>query len=279
MAQKIVRASDGREVKPASEEKKARKKVEAVEEAVEQPRKKEQKVVQAEPVKGSAAGYRIGAIVLWLLAITCEILAILALTKNFTIRFTQNGNTNMLILLIGLIVLDFIFAVAAAQLWKRANRIKPMSEKNKFLFYLWNELGVIMACICFIPLIILLLKNNKLDKKTKTIVTVIAAAALLIAGAASADWNPISAEQKAEAESTITDDVYWSTFGHKYHLDQDCQAIARSNTLYQGTVTEAIESGRSTLCSFCAKRHADELDLDALNVEKGVEEEAVAPAA
>ena len=280
MAQKIVRASDGREVKPASEEKKARKKVEAVEEAAEQPRKKEQKVVQAEPVKGSAAGYRIGAIVLWLLAITCEILAILALTKNFTIRFTQNGNTNMLILLIGLIVLDFIFAVVAAQLWKRANRIKPMSEKNKFLFYLWNELGVIMACICFIPLIILLLKNNKLDKKTKTLVTIIAAVALLIAGVASADFNPVSAEQKAEAESTITDDVYWTTFGHKYHMDLDCQAIVNSSTVYQGTVTEAIESGRSTLCSFCAKRHADELDLDALNVEKGVEEElAVEPAA
>ena len=280
MAQKIVRASDGREVKPASEEKKARKKVEAVEEAAEQPRKKEQKVVQAEPVKGSAAGYRIGAIVLWLLAITCEILAILALTKNFTIRFTQNGNTNMLILLIGLIVLDFIFAVVAAQLWKRANRIKPMSEKNKFLFYLWNELGVIMACICFIPLIILLLKNNKLDKKTKTLVTIIAAVALLIAGVASADFNPVSAEQKAEAESTITDDVYWTTFGHKYHMDLDCQAIVNSSTVYQGTVTEAIESGRSTLCSFCAKRHADELDLDALNVEKGAEEElAVQPAA
>lgn len=280
MAQKIVRASDGREVKPASEEKKARKKVEAVEEAAEQPRKKEQKVVQAEPVKGSAAGYRIGAIVLWLLAITCEILAILALTKNFTIRFTQNGNTNMLILLIGLIVLDFIFAVVAAQLWKRANRIKPMSEKNKFLFYLWNELGVIMACICFIPLIILLLKNNKLDKKTKTLVTIIAAVALLIAGVASADFNPVSAEQKAEAEAEITDDVYWTTFGHKYHMDLDCQAIVNSSTVYQGTVTEAIESGRSTLCSFCAKRHADELDLDALNVEKGAEEElAVQPAA
>lgn len=280
MAQKIVRASDGREVKPASEEKKARKTAEAVEEAVEKPRKKEQNIVQAEPVKGSAAGYRAGAIVLWILAIACEILAILALTKNFTIRFTQNGNTNMLILLIGLIVLDFIFAVVAAQLWKKANRIKPMSEKNKFLFYLWNELGVIMACICFIPLIILLLKNNKLDKKTKTIVTIIAAVALLIAGVASADFNPVSAEQKAEAEAEITDDVYWTTFGHKYHMDLDCQAIVNSSTVYQGTVTEAIESGRSTLCSFCAKRHADELDLDALNVEKGAEEElAVQPAA
>ena len=280
MAQKIVRASDGREIKPASEEKKARKPAAAAEQAVEKAEKKGQKIVQAEPVKGSSAGYRAGAIVLWILALACEFGAIMALTKNFTIRFTKNGNTNMLILLIGFIVLDFIFAVVAAQLWKKANRIKPMSEKNKFLFYLWSEMGVIMACICFIPLIVLLLKSDKLDKKTKTIVTSIAAAALLIAGVASADFHPVSAEQKAEAESSITDDVYWTTFGHKYHLDQDCQAIVNSNTLYQGTVTEAIESGRTAICSFCAKRHADELDLDALNVEKEIgEEEAVAPAA
>ena len=281
MAQKIVRASDGREIKPASEEKKARKAAAAAEQ-VEEKAKSGRKIVQAEPTKGSSAGYRAGAIVLWILALACEIGAIMALTKNFTIQFIKNsnGNTNTMILLIGLIVLDFIFAVIAAQLWKKANRIKPMSEKNKFLFYLWNEMGVIMACICFIPLIILLLKNNKLDKKTKAIVTAVAAAALLIAGFASADWNPISAEQKAEAEQEITDDVYWTPFGHKYHLDVDCQAIVNSNTVYEGTVTEAIESGRTAICSFCAKRHADELDLDALNVEKEIgEEEAVAPAA
>ena len=279
MAQKIVRASDGREIKPASEEKKARKAAAAAEQ-VEEKAKSGRKIVQAEPTKGSAAGYRAGAIVLWILALACEFAAIMALTKNFTIRFTKNGNTNMLILLIGFIVLDFIFAVIAAQLWKKANRIKPMSEKNKFLFYLWSEMGVIMACICFIPLIILLLKSNKLDKKTKTIVTAVAAAALLIAGVTSADYHPVSAEQKAEAETSITDDVYWTTFGHKYHLDVDCQAIVNSNTVYEGTVTEAIESGRTAICSFCAKRHADELDLDALNVEKEIgEEEAVAPAA
>ena len=279
MAQKIVRASDGREIKPASEEKKRKKAAEAAETVEEQAaEKKGRKIVQAEPVKGSSAGYRAGAIVLWILALACEFAAIMALTKNFTIRFTQNGNTNMLILLIGFIVLDFIFAVVAAQLWKKANRIKPMSEKNKFLFYLWNELGVIMACICFIPLIVLLLKSNKLDKKTKTIVTAVAAAALLIAGVASADFHPVSAEQKAEAEQEITEDVYWTTFGHKYHLDVDCQAIVNSNTVYEGTVTEAIESGRTAICSFCAKRHADELDLDALNVEQEVGE-AVQPAA
>lgn len=228
--------------------------------------KKPQNVVQAQPTKGSALGYRLGAIALWLVAIGCEIFAIMALLKNFIIRFTTNGNTNMLITLIIFIVLDLIFAIIAAQLWKKANHIDPPSEKNKFTFYLISELGVIMACICFIPLIIILLKNDKLDKKSKTIASIIAIVALLITGVASADFHPISAEQKAEAEQTITDDVYWTPFGHKYHLDEDCNALANSQTLIKGSVTEAIESGRTAICSFCAKRH--ELDPNKLNIEE-----------
>ena len=282
MAQKIVRASDGQEIKPASEEKKTAKKAAEKAEAAAEAKKPAQNVVQAEPVKGSSLMYRIIAFVLWALAITCEIFAIMALTKNFIIRFTRNGNTNMLLTLILFIVLDLILCIVAAQLWKKANRIKPMSEKNKFLFYLWSELGVIMACICFIPLIVFLLKDKKLDKKTKLIASIVAIVALLITGVASADFHPISAEQKEEAEQTITDDVFWSTFGHKYHLSSDCYYIRDSATLYTGTVTEAIESGRTAICSYCAKHYAEGLDLDSLNVEEAFEEvveEATEPAA
>ncbi len=260
MAQTIIRASDKKEAE-------AKQVVETAKKKTTTAAKKPQTVIEAEPTRGNATGLRIGAIVLWLLAIGCEVLAILALMKDFAIRFTNNGSTNTTITLIIFIVLDLIFAVIAAQLWKKANHIDPPSERNKFLFYLQSELGVIMACICFIPLIVVLLKNDKLDKKTKTIVTAVAAAALLITGLASADYNPISAEQKAEAEQTITEDVYWTPFGHKYHLDQDCGAIKNSTTLYVGSVTEGIESGRTSICSFCANRHADELDLEKLNVE------------
>lgn len=274
MAQKIIRASDGKEVEktPAAEKKPARKAVVPVKK--ETAKEPEQTIVQAKPAKGSSIPYRIGAIVLWVLALGFELLAIMALTKNFTIRFTHTGNTNMLIILIGAIILDMICAIIAAQLWKKANRIKPMSKKNKLLFYLWAEMGVIMACVCFIPLIVLLLKNDKLDKKTKTIVTAIAAAALLVTGLASADFNPISAEQAAAAEDQIVDDVYWTQFGHKYHLDSDCSAIVNSAVIYQGSVTEAIQSGRESVCSFCARRHADEYDFSEMKVENGEKIEA-----
>lgn len=269
MDQKIVRASDGKEVKSGETTKKSTAANKAADSSA-----------KTAPAKsGGALGYRIGAIALWLVAIGCEIFAIMALMKNFVIRFTHNGNTNMVITLILFIVLDLIFAIIAAQLWKKANHIDPPSEKNKFVFYLVSELGVIMACICFIPLIIILLKNNKLDKKSKVIVTVIAIVALLITGLASADFNPISAEQKAEAEQVFTGDVYWSPFGHKYHLHSDCSSLANSTTLYVGSVTEGIESGRTSVCSYCRNwwdRQVAEgvegfqaVDWSSLNVEVG----------
>ena len=275
MAQKIVRASDGQEIKPASEEKKAAKKVDAAAEAAEKPA---QSVVEAEPTKGNSITYRILAFVLWALAIACEVFAIMALLGYMYPPF---GMSKVLFLII-MIVLDLILAIVAAQFWKKANRIKPMSGKNKFLFYLWSELGVIMACVCFLPLIILLLKDKKLDKKSKIIVTIVAIVALLITGVASADFNPITAEEKEEAENTITSAVYWSTFGHKYHLktadeesgEEGCPYIRNSSTLYTGTVTEAIESGRTAICSYCAAHYAEEmgLNLEALNVEEAAQE-------
>lgn len=270
MAQKIVRAN-GQEVKPAAEE--GKKAAQTVKPAAEEGKKKVNQTIKPAPPasNGSTVGLRIGAVVCWVLAIACEILCILALTNYFYPPFNKTA-----FLIIG-ILLDLGLAIAAAQMWKKANRIKPMSEKNKVLFYLWSELGVIMACICFIPLIILLIKDKNLDKKSKLIVTIIAVVALLITGVASADFDPISAEEKAEAEAVVTQDVFWSTFGHKYHTEQDCQAIANSATLYQGTVTEAIESGRTSLCAFCAKRHPE---LESVKSEDTVVEEvATEPAA
>lgn len=295
MAQKLVRASDGKEVKPAESAKKAAEPVKkAAEETAKKPaeaakkandevqkvvKKPQQNMVEAKPTKGSSKLYRLLAFVLWALAITCEVFAIMALLKNFVIQFKKGaGQTNILLTIILFVVLDLALAITAAQFWKKANRISPMSEKNKFLFYLWNELGVIMAAICFIPLIIILLKSDKLDKKTKIIATIVAVVAMLITGAASADYNPISAEQKQEAEQQLEGvTVYWTPGGHKYHLKVDtdeetkdgCPYLRRSNTVVYGDVDEAIESGKTSLCSYCARNYAEALNLDIsrLNVE------------
>ncbi len=249
MAEKIVRGGGEKKTSAEPAKKPAAR---PVKKEAEAPKKPQTVVTPNKPTGGSTVGLRIGAVVMWLLAIVCEVFAIMAAMKYFIPPFGMSP----LVFLIIMIVIDMALAIGAAQLWKKANHIKPMSEKRgKFLFYLWNELGVIMACICFIPLIILLLKNDKLDKKTKTIAAIVAAVALLITGAASADYNPISAEQKEEAEASISQDVYWTQFGHKYHLNADeengCSHIRKSSTLYKGSVTEAIEAGRTAICSDC----------------------------
>ncbi|MBR4194104.1 MAG: hypothetical protein IKQ54_07235 [Oscillospiraceae bacterium] len=272
MAEKIVRG-EKKEAAPVQKAAETAKKAEpAAKKAAQTVAKKPQQTIVTpnKPTGGSTVGLRIGAIVLWVLAIVCEVFAIMAILQYFIPPFGMSP----LVFLIIMIVLDLAFAILAAQLWKKANHIKPMSEKRgKFLFYLWNELGVIMACVCFIPLIIILLKNDKLDKKTKTIAAIVAVVALLITGVASADFHPISAEQKQDAEAQITTDVYWTQFGHKYHLNADeetgCPHIRNSSTLYKGSVTEAIESGRTAICSYCAAHYAEEmgLELAELNVE------------
>ena len=206
-------------------------------------------IKQAQPV-GNAGGLRAGAVILWIVAIVFEVLAILQLFGKININFMPQ-----LWVFIILIVLDLICVIIGSQLWKKANHIAPASEANKAKFWLWNNMGVIVACFAFIPIIILMLTNKDLDKKTKTIATIAAIIALLIGGAASIDYNPVSQEQLQAAEATFGDQlVYWSPFGHVYHTHTDCQALNVSETLTEGTVDQAVAANRTRLCKFCANR-------------------------
>jgi len=210
-------------------------------------------VHQAKPT-GNAGGLRVGAVVLWIAAIAFEVLAVLILAGKLTMTFMP-----LMYQLIAFIVLDLVCVIIGAQLWKKANHIDPASEKNKVKFWLWNNMGVIVAIVAFVPLIILMLTNKDLDKRTKTICVVVAAIALLIGGAASVDYNPVSEEQKDAAVQVLGDtEVLWAPFGKVYHTHEDCQALNNSETLTLGTVDQAIAAGRTRLCSFCAKRDAIE---------------------
>ena len=93
-------------------------------------------IQNAKPV-GNATGYRIGAIILWVLALVCEVVAIFTLFGKITISFM-----NTLTFLIILIVLDLVFLVIGSQLWKKANHINPASKKNPTKFWLWNNMGL-----------------------------------------------------------------------------------------------------------------------------------------
>lgn len=200
--------------------------------------------------KARATTLRIIAVLLWLLAIGCEVLVITILNGILYIPGDKN------IWLIGGIVLDLVLVVIGSQLWKKSNRIDPISEKNKVKFFLWNNMGVIAAVLAFLPLIVLLLKDKKMDKKMKKIVTAIAAVALLAAVGFSIDYNPVSQEDLAAAkeESVAIGDgtAYWTQWGRSYHFDPDCRTLKNSSTIYQGTVEDAFEANRTDPCDFCA---------------------------
>ncbi|MBQ1306308.1 MAG: hypothetical protein IIY44_07970 [Erysipelotrichales bacterium] len=209
------------------------------------------KIKEAKEV-GNPTPLRIGAVLLWVLALVFEVLAILVFMGKVNLKFLP-----MIWQMILFLVLDFIVVVIGAQLWKKANHIDPVSEKNQVKFWLWNNMGVIAAAICFFPFIILLLTNKDVDKKTKAIGTAAAVILLIISGLAGADWNPVSEEQKAQAVEVLGDtQVYWAPFGKVYHTHEDCSSLNQSETLTMGTVEQAIAANRTRLCSFCAKRDA-----------------------
>ena len=252
---KIVSASTGEEVNPGAA-------------------KPRPAMTQAAPV-GNATGLRIGAVVLWVAAIAFEVMALLVVLGKLDLKFIPT-----IWQLIIFIVLDLACVIIGAQLWKKANHIKPASEKNKFLFWVWNNMGVIVCVIAFVPIIIIILANKSIDKKTKVIALVAAIIALLIGGVASYDFNPVSVEQQQAAMEAIQTDVYWTPFGHVYHTNEDCQALNHTDQLTYGSVEEAIAANRTRLCAFCAKRDeitgvvTDGADTSAL--EEAVEEAAPA---
>lgn len=197
--------------------------------------------------KKKATGLRWGAVILWLLGIGFEAAGILLLNGILYIP------GNLMTWIIVALAIDLVLVIIASQLWKKANRLDPASEKSKIKFFLWNNMGVIVSAIAFAPIIILLLKTDNLDKKSKKIVTVIAVIAMLIAGAASVDYNPASAEDLAAAQQQVGSGVvYWTQWGRSYHLDPNCHTLSRSATLYEGTVEEAFEAKRNDPCDFCA---------------------------
>ena len=221
------------------------------------------KEVLAIPKEG-AKPRRIFAVILWVLAIACEVVAVLNIFKKITLPDALGQLTWLIIL----IVADLIFLVIGSMLWKKANHIDPTSEKNKTKFWLWNNLGTIVAVFAFLPLIIIIFTNKDLDGRTKKIAGIVAIVALLIGGIASYDFNPISKEQVEAARQEIlangnydTNDagepiVYWLEHSTKYHIRKDCQHINRKGTsdeIKYGTIEAAFQNGLTEPCRTCIK--------------------------
>ncbi|MDD2289125.1 MAG: Yip1 family protein [Bacteroidales bacterium] len=237
-------------------------------EVTPQPGQEPKPFVPTPESKSKATRLRVFAGILWVLAIAAQVVAI-------SMLFKQPINMTWIIILIGI---DLALAIVGSLLWKKSNRFDPASEKNKFLFFMQSQLGLVVAVIAFLPLVIFILTSKNLDKKQKGLLGGIAAGALVIAGLVGVDYNPPSAEEYAEQtarveELTGANLVYWTKSGTKYHIYDDCHAINRDATteIFQGSVAQARELKNITeLCKFCETRAEKAKELPAA-VESGIE--------
>lgn len=211
--------------------------------------------------KGKATQLRVIAGILWFFAIAAQVGAIVLLFRP---------PISMLWLIV-LIAVDLILVIIGSLLWKKSNRLDPASEKQKFRFFMQNQLGMVSAIIAFLPLIIFILTSKNLDTKQKGILGGIAAAALLVAGVVGYDFNPPSVEQYTEEINRVEwlnegrDFVYWTKSGKVYHLYNDCSYINtnRTDEIFEGTVPQARELKNITsLCSRCENRAIKERNLN-----------------
>lgn len=203
--------------------------------------------------KSKATTLRIIALVLWALAIAGEVVAIFWLLVPYMqeVQFPDWA----LWALIGAAVVIGILALVGSMLWKKANRLDPASKKNGFKFFVQNQLGVIITIIAFLPLIILIFTNKNMDGKQKGIAGGIAIAVMVAVGLLSADFNPPSVEETSAQTAEVialkgVDEVAWVSGGSVYHLCADVSDVNRQsadNTIFTGTVAEAIAAGKTRL--------------------------------
>lgn len=219
--------------------------------------------VPTDEAKGQAKQYRMFAILAWLIAIAGEIFAILKLIGDDT-----------LVWLIVAIIVILVLAVTGNILWKKANRLDPTSEKDKFRFFVQNQLGAIIAVIAFLPLVLFIFMDKNASKKTKGIAGAIAIVALLVAGITGVDFEPPSVEKYTEQINEQTsvvkqlndglDHVYWTPAGNKLHIFEDCQHI-RNSDVSDGTVEDAWKArkmGDNEICKTCTRRAAKDKGIN-----------------
>lgn len=219
-------------------------------------------VFEASPEsKGKAKQLRLFAILAWLIAMSLQVFSILKLINN-----------DALVWLIVAIVVILGLAITGSFLWKKANRLDPASEKDKFKFFVQNQLGAILGVLAFLPLAILIFTNKDIDGKTKGIAGSIAVIAMMLAGITGVDFNPPSIEQYTQEiqEQTATlkklnydkDNVNWTSAGNKYHIFEDCHHIEGKTNITNGTIRQSFEQrGISELCKTCERRALKERNI------------------
>lgn len=248
----MLMAEPTREAHVAQPKKKTQKKVVRVESSPDAPKAERTWKPTAE-AKGKAIRLRLFAALLWLLAIGAEVFAIFWILRP-NLDEVSFDNTALIWLIVLLVVIGAL-AWGGSFLWKKANRLDPASRSQPVRFFVQNQLGVIITLIAFIPLIVLIFMNKDMDGKQKGIAGGVAIVLLVAVGLLSAEFDPVSVES-ADAQTqevidlTGRDLVAWTTFGKVYHLCPEVSDLNREsadNTIFTGTVAEALAAGKTRL--------------------------------
>lgn len=219
--------------------------------------------------KSKALTKRIIAGALWLVAIALQAFAIFGLLNTsartsianglgWSTGITQDASGQPVVSfpgwafwwIIGILAINAILCIIAGYLWKSANRLDPASKRDKFRFFVQNQLGAIIPILAFLPLIILIFLNKDMDKKQKGWAGGIGIGVLVLAVALGADFNPPSVEQYTVEQNwdrtrvvgiTGQDQVYWVASGSVYHLCAEVSPLENSTQaeIVTGTVAEA----------------------------------------
>lgn len=214
------------------------------------------KFTPSEENKGKATQLRVFAFVGWLIAIGLEVFAIFKLLTPLNMTW-----------LIVVVVIALALAITGNLLWKKANRLDPASNKNKFKFFVNNQLGALMSALAFLPLLIMVLTNKDIDGKQKGILGGIIGVALLAAVGTGIDFNPPSIEEYTEKTNEVQaltgkNEVFWTEHGTKFHLFSDCYHIngEKTDEIFAGTkVSDALSKNSAlrkedAMCKTCKKK-------------------------
>ena len=204
-------------------------------------------------LKAKAFGYRLLAVIWWLLAITAGAAAIF-----WQLRLDPPNY----LLVAGLLACEASLAVLGLLLWRSVLLDDPPQPGNKAEAFLKNHLGFLMAVLAFFPLIIWILTMQDIKRRQKVILTALTAIGLgfaLMFGLSQA--VPLAAGSTEQSEVVVSlmgvDEVYWTASGSKMHLYDDCAYINTSRTkeIFVGTVAAAYQDRHlDELCKPCYNR-------------------------
>ncbi|ALJ19761.1 hypothetical protein [Microbacterium sp. No. 7] len=210
--------------------------------------------------KKKAVTFRWIAAGLWAVAIAAELFALFWLLRQ--VPFTT---AHTIWLIVAFVVIGAL-ALGGSWLWKKANRLDPASEKDRFRFFVQNQLGAIITVIAFLPLIIVVLLSKNLNGTQKAVAGVIGVVVAGLVFWQSADWAPVSQEQYASETQQIIaitgqDQVYWTPAGKVFHLCEEARYVnleSEANEIRTGTVAQAYAEGKRMPAQQTIKQESNE---------------------